>query len=73
MVTSVWWRRLGSLGAGVALLAACSGPISFQVDVVMLDLFWDAEPTMISHRLVNVSARHVRSSNTWNASEWDAR
>lgn len=40
-------------------------------EVVLLDLFWDVEPTMIGDRLRNVTARNVRSSHTWNIQDWD--
>jgi len=38
--------------------------------LVMLPLFHDVEPTMISNRLVNAHARNVASSNTWNVEQW---
>jgi peptide/nickel transport system substrate-binding protein len=41
--------------------------------VVVMTLFWDVEPALISNRLVNVTARHKESSSTWNAHVWELR
>jgi peptide/nickel transport system substrate-binding protein len=38
-----------------------------------LSLFYDAEPTLMTSKLVNVSARWPSSSQAWNAHEWDLK
>ncbi len=38
-----------------------------------LPLFYGADPTMISNRLVNVTARGALFTQAWNAQEWDIR
>src|SRR5262249_3510350 len=51
------------------------GQIIYHVDVqvTQMGLFYDAEPTMLSNRLVNVDARWPSSTQAWNAHEWDLR
>jgi peptide/nickel transport system substrate-binding protein len=39
--------------------------------VLVLGLFYDAEPIVMSKRLTNVTAVPVSSKHTWNANEWD--
>ena len=39
--------------------------------LVVMGLFYDAEPIVMSKRLRNVSAVPVSSRHTWNAHEWD--
>ena len=41
--------------------------------LVVMTLFWDVEPALISNRLVNVTARHKESSSTWNAHVWELK
>jgi peptide/nickel transport system substrate-binding protein len=41
--------------------------------LVVMPLVWDVEPTLISNRLINITARHKDSSNAWNAHEWELR
>jgi peptide/nickel transport system substrate-binding protein len=38
--------------------------------VVWMGLFYDVEPTMISNRVQNVTARKESSSQAWNAQDW---
>lgn len=49
------------------------GEIIYHIadQVTLMGLFYDSEPTMIGSRLRNVAARHVRSTQAWNAHEWD--
>jgi len=49
------------------------GDIIYHIadQVTLMGLFYDSEPTMIGARLRNVAARHVRSTQAWNAHEWD--
>lgn len=49
------------------------GDIIYHIadQVTLMGLFYDSEPTMIGNRLRNVAARHVRSTQAWNAYEWD--
>lgn len=42
-------------------------------NLVVLPLFHDAEPAIVSHRLVNVGAEKGGSLQGWNAHEWDVR
>lgn len=37
----------------------------------MMHLFYDGEPALIGHRLVNVRARGTESTQTWNVHQWD--
>jgi len=40
--------------------------------VIVLDQFYDASPTAVSNRILNVASKPVRSTtNTWNVHEWD--
>jgi ABC-type transport system substrate-binding protein len=40
--------------------------------VLVLDQFYDASPTAVSSRIVNVASKPFRgTTNTWNAHEWD--
>ncbi len=39
--------------------------------LVEMPLLYDVEPTLIANRVKNVTARQLRSSNAWNAHEWD--
>jgi len=40
--------------------------------VIVLDQFYDASPTAVSNRIVNVSSKLARgTSNVWNVHEWD--
>lgn len=39
--------------------------------LVEMSLFYDTEPTLIAHRVKNLTARQLRSSHAWNAPEWD--
>ena len=41
--------------------------------VIIMYLFWEVNPTAISNRLVNVTARHFSAPETWNAHEWDVK
>jgi hypothetical protein len=41
--------------------------------VTAMGVFYDVEPTMVGNRLVNVSARIKRSTQAWNAEQWDVR
>ena len=41
--------------------------------VAPLGIYYNAEPTMIANRLVNVSARWPSSTQAWNSREWDIR
>lgn len=42
--------------------------------VIVLDQFYDASPTAVANRLINVAPRPARSTtNTWNVHEWDVR
>ncbi len=42
--------------------------------VIVMDQFYDATPTAVSSRLLNVSTKVARGgTNTWNAHEWDVR
>jgi len=36
-------------------------------------LFFNGQPTMIGNRLVNVTVGGTRTSQAWNAHEWDLR
>lgn len=48
--------------------------VSHMTDqLVWMGLFHQAEPTMIANRLINVTARHEGSVQSWNAHEWDVR
>jgi hypothetical protein len=38
-----------------------------------LPLFYGADPTLISNRLVNVTGRGPLYTQAWNAHEWDLR
>ena len=39
--------------------------------VIVLDQFYDASPTVVGHRLQNVANSVARGgTNTWNAHEW---
>jgi hypothetical protein len=38
-----------------------------------LPLFYGADPTLISNRLVNVTGRGPLYTQAWNAQEWDIR
>ena len=38
-----------------------------------MGMYYDVEPTMIGNRLLNVSARIKRSTQGWNAPDWDLR
>jgi len=42
-------------------------------EAIWLTLFFDTEPALISHRLVNVRARGEDSNHAWNAYDWDVR
>ena len=42
-------------------------------NLTQMGLFFDAEPTMIANRLVNLSARWPSATQAWNAHEWDVR
>ncbi len=52
-----------------------AGQILQQItdEVIVMTLFWDIEPALISNRLSNVAARQKDSSNGWNSNEWDIR
>jgi ABC-type transport system substrate-binding protein len=39
----------------------------------LFPLFFNVEPTMIVHRLVNVGGRSTPSTQAWNAHEWELR
>jgi peptide/nickel transport system substrate-binding protein len=39
----------------------------------LLPLFYEVTPTMVAHRLLNVSARGERFTEAWNVQEWDVR
>lgn len=39
----------------------------------MMHIFYDSEPVLISHRLVNVHGRGAESTPTWNVYEWDLK
>lgn len=41
--------------------------------LIMMGLYYNTEPTLISNRLVNVRARAEDSTHTWNAEQWDVR
>jgi ABC-type transport system substrate-binding protein len=41
--------------------------------VIIMYLFWEVNPTALSNRLANVSARHFTAPESWNAHEWDLR
>jgi len=41
--------------------------------VIIMYLFWEVNPTAISNRLVNVTARQFSAPESWNAHEWDLR
>ncbi|HZT06109.1 MAG TPA: ABC transporter substrate-binding protein [Chloroflexota bacterium] len=42
--------------------------------VIVLDQFYDAAPTAVANRMVNVASKVARrGTNTWNAYEWDVK
>jgi len=41
--------------------------------LTQMGLFYDAEPTLIGNRIVNVAARWPSSTQAWNAHKWDVR
>ncbi|HZT07711.1 MAG TPA: ABC transporter substrate-binding protein [Chloroflexota bacterium] len=41
--------------------------------LTQMGLFYDAEPTMLSNRLQNVTARWPSSTQAWNVQAWDVR
>jgi len=43
------------------------------VELPILGLYYRVQPTMISHRLQNVTARQILSTEAWNAHEWTLR
>ncbi len=51
------------------------GQVLFHMadQLTQMGLFYDAEPTMLSGRLMNVTARWPSSTQSWNAHEWDVR
>ncbi len=42
-------------------------------ELPLYPLFFNVEPTMIAHRLVNVGGRSSPGTQAWNAHEWDVR
>lgn len=53
------------------IAAQMTGIVTGQA--VWLGLFFDTEPALIANRLVNVGAKADKSSQIWNAHEWDTR
>ncbi|MPZ14631.1 MAG: hypothetical protein GEU73_09460 [Chloroflexi bacterium] len=51
------------------------GQIIYHIadQLTQMTLFYDAEPTMFSSRLVNVTARWPSSTQAWNAHEWELK
>ena len=51
------------------------GQILFHIadQLPQLSLFYDAEPTVMSNRLVNIGARWPSATQAWNAHEWDVK
>jgi peptide/nickel transport system substrate-binding protein len=41
--------------------------------VIMMGLFYISEPTLLTNRLQNVTARPPNSTQAWNAHEWDVK
>jgi ABC-type transport system substrate-binding protein len=41
--------------------------------VVLMPLYYYADPTMLANRLVNATARGPSSTQAWNVHEWDVR
>jgi peptide/nickel transport system substrate-binding protein len=66
-------RYLVTIPAGerLRLLAAIVGHQSEHLP--LLPLFYEVTPTMVAHRILNVSARGERFTEAWNAQEWDVR
>lgn len=55
-------------------MAALAGLIHHQTaNLSQLPLFYGADPTLISNRLLNVTARGADFTQAWNAHEWDIR
>jgi hypothetical protein len=42
-------------------------------ELIVLPLFYGAEPVVIGSRLLNVAARSSSATQAWNAHEWDLR
>jgi peptide/nickel transport system substrate-binding protein len=42
-------------------------------EVLILGFFYTIEPILVNNRVVNVTARHPRSTHAWNAYAWDVR
>jgi hypothetical protein len=42
-------------------------------NLVQLPLFHGADPTLISNRLINVTARGDAFTQAWNVQEWDIK
>jgi hypothetical protein len=51
------------------------GQILYHVadQLPQLSLFYDAEPTVYSSRLQNITARWPTTTQSWNAYAWDTR
>lgn len=51
------------------------GQIIFHIadQLNIMGLYYGLEPTLIAQRVENVTARHSRSTHTWNAHEWGIR
>jgi peptide/nickel transport system substrate-binding protein len=39
--------------------------------VLIMGIFYTIEPVLVSNRMVNLTARHSRSTHAWNAHEWN--
>jgi peptide/nickel transport system substrate-binding protein len=39
--------------------------------VIIMGLFYNMEPTLVSNRIKNLHARHLSGTQAWNAHEWD--
>ena len=55
-------------------MQALAGLVRHQTEnLVQLPLFYGADPTLISNRLINVTARGDSFTQAWNIQEWDVR
>jgi hypothetical protein len=41
--------------------------------LVVIPLFHDAEPVLVSNRLINIGAKRGDSLQGWNSQEWDVK
>ncbi len=68
---AMWDRYLTTIPMGERMQAARQLVNHIAEQVIILPIFYRMEPTVVSNRLTGAAARHLNSSQAWNAELWD--